>query len=74
MSKKTKSLLVFESGVIVKSIIGGFEGMITACVIRFGFVNYEVTYCIDGEPRTTWMREEEFITPFLKNPIGFKTQ
>lgn len=69
---KLKNVSLYDCGTEVISVFGGFRGMITCTSIRFGFVTYEITYYLDGEPRTTWMREEEFVTKQRKITIGFK--
>lgn len=46
--------------------------MVTAACIRFGGVNYELTYILNGEPKTIWAFEQEFETDVERKKIGFK--
>ena len=70
-----KSEVIFiPCSTIVKTICGNIVGMITAVVIRFEKVQYEITYESSGKFETTWMNEAEFKTmsEYEKIKIGFK--
>lgn len=62
---------VYPSGACIKAKIGNVEGMITAVCMRFAFVNYEITYFVNGEYKTVWMNENEFTTDAKRKSIGF---
>lgn len=66
-------LSVVPCGTIVKTVIGSIEGMITAFIVRFDKVQYEISYFHDGEQKTLWMNEMEFTAKTEKQSIGFKT-
>lgn len=63
----------FPCGTIVITVIGSIKGMITAFIIRFDKVQYEISYFHDGEEKTVWMHEKQFSTEGTKKAIGFKT-
>jgi len=57
--------------VIIKS--SGIRAMITACVIRFQNMSYEVSYFSDGQYTSIWLNEFEFDADREeKTKIGFK--
>ncbi len=68
------TLLCVPCGAIVKTKLGGLEGMITSQNIRFDKVEYEVTYFVDGEKKVIWMNENEFVTNVKRESIGFVKQ
>lgn len=56
-------------------IIKGAEikAIITAVCIRFGSINYEVTYYSKGVQEVVWVREQEFTArEYETTKIGFK--
>jgi hypothetical protein len=59
-------------GTMVKTKLGSISGMITASVIRFDKLQYEISYFHDGEEKTVWMNEAQFTTEANKTTIGFK--
>lgn len=67
-------LVVFEPGTLVTTRLGGLKGMITAVIIKFEEVKYEVSYFASGNQLVIYMNEKEFIPDFSKPKldIGFK--
>lgn len=65
---------LFPCGTMVKTLVGQIDGMITASVIRFDKVQYEISYFHDGEEKTVWMHEQQFTSNAEKQSIGFKQQ
>lgn len=58
----------------VKTVLDNIAGMTTAFSIRGTLVQYEITYFLNGEAKTTWMAEQEFtVDATEKQTIGFKT-
>ena len=67
-----KQIKLYPSGTHIRTNLGQIEGMITAACVRFSSVSYEITYFYDGEQRTVWMNEVEFLTSDKMVVIGFK--
>lgn len=66
-------ILTYPCGTLVKHKLGKFEAEITAIMIRFNSVRYELTYFIDGEECTVTVTDTQFTTePTVKIKIGFK--
>jgi hypothetical protein len=65
-------LKVHSCGKKVKTVLSNVEGMITAFTVRFDYVQYEISYFHNGELRTMWMNESEFVISDKKDSIGFK--
>jgi len=65
------TLLILPCGSIVKTKIGGIEGMITCQSIRFDKIQYEITYFTNNEQKCIWMNENEFETNVNRQIIGF---
>lgn len=61
-------------GTAAVTIIGHIDCTISAVVIRFDRIQYELTYLNNGEFKTVWMNECEFIVRNneKKIAIGFK--
>lgn len=51
---------LLSCGTIIKTKIGKIEGMITCQSLRFGQVQYEISYFINNEQKKIWMTEHEF--------------
>ena len=64
---------VYKCGSKATTIIGKIEGIITGISIRFGKVQYELSYFEKGKHETAWVEECE-ITSEIKerNNIGYK--
>jgi hypothetical protein len=64
---------VYKCGIYVIIKSSGIRAMITACVIRFQNMSYEVSYFSDGQYTSIWLNEFEFDTDREeKTKIGFK--
>jgi len=63
---------VFPCGVPVITIVGSIEGLITAVVLRYEAISYEITYFYEGEQMTVWLTEHQFFTKAKKKTIGYK--
>lgn len=66
------AIKVLPCGTQTETKIGSLKGMITASCIRFKDVNYEFSYTLNGELKTTWLREDELKFDGYKQKIGFK--
>lgn len=54
-------MTLIDIGTNVFLKIGKIQGMITAICIRHqGYCTYEITYTLNGEPKTTWAVPIEF--------------
>lgn len=62
---------LYPCGSMVTTWVGEVNGMITAQTIRFGSVQYEITYFTDQQ-RTMWMSEKEFHCKEDKEVFGFR--
>jgi hypothetical protein len=69
-----KGLKIFPCGTVVYIKMGQLEGMITAVVIRFDRIMYEVRYFLGGEEISLLLNEEEFqpSDDVKKKHIGYK--
>ena len=67
---------IYKPGTIVTTKIGGIKGMLTAVVIKFDEVKYEITYFANGDQRAVLMHEQEFLPHISpeKLQIGFKQE
>lgn len=66
-------LLAYPCGTIVIHKLGKFEAEITAIMIRFNSVRYELTYFIENEECTVIVNDTQFTTEStIKIKIGFK--
>lgn len=66
---------VFECGTLIETKVEKIKGYITAFTVRFGSVQYELSYFNNGEAKTCWLNECEFTTSKEKTlSIGFKPQ
>ncbi len=67
-------LYVFKPGTMVTTKLGGLKGMITAIVIKFEEVKYEISYFVSGNQTIVYMNEKEFLPNLSKEKItiGFK--
>ena len=64
---------IYQGGTIVKMKLHSIEAMITAASIRFNAVQYELSYYYNGDIKTVWCNENEFIvTNDEKQKVGFK--
>lgn len=65
---------IYPCGTMVHFTILDVEAMITSINIRFGRVQYELSYPCEGQYRTTWVAVQEFtcMSPVKKQSIGFK--
>jgi hypothetical protein len=65
---------IFQCGIMVSTKLGKIEAIITAVLIRFGRIQYELSYIYNGEYKTMWMDECEFDikSDLEKAQIGFK--
>jgi hypothetical protein len=61
---------LFPCGTNVTMILAKIPGIITAQCIRFGYIEYEVSYFSDGIHYQVWLHESEFHTLRSKQ-IGF---
>lgn len=69
-----KEIKIYNCGTEVITKIGKVKAIITAVSIRFGRVQYEISYFNNGERKDPWLNENEFTTSAVKNlSIGFKT-
>ena len=63
----------FPCGITVKPKLHNTEAIITCVSMRFGKIQYELSYFYNGEYKVIWMAEEEFVTlTDEKTTIGFK--
>ena len=70
-----KNICAYPCGVLITTKLGKIDGMITCISIRFDKIQYEITYLKDGEEKTSWMNEMQFIPKNVlqsKHPIGYK--
>ena len=44
-----------------KTVIGKIPGMITGVLNRFGRMQYDFSYFVNGESKSVWMDKAEFI-------------
>lgn len=66
------SIEVIPCGTEVKTTLG-IVGIITAICLRYGNLNYEVSFYYEGESKVVWVCEQELIfTVKTKTKIGFK--
>lgn len=73
MEKESLDIEVIPCGVYVTTNLGEITAIITAVLIRFGRVQYELSYTYNGEYKTMWMDECEFRPNWEeKKRIGFK--
>jgi hypothetical protein len=64
---------IHKSGTLAELKLGSVPAMITAASIRFENVQYELSYYHNGEMKTTWCNEKEFIVSNSeKQKVGFK--
>jgi hypothetical protein len=63
---------IIPCGTPAETVVGNIHGQITGITIRFGDVQYELTYVINGEFKNAWLREPELIVTEKKNKIGFR--
>lgn len=70
-----RAITVIACGTTVTTKLGKIEGTITCQSIRFRLVQYEITYILNGERKTFWADEDEFITAtHERQKVGFKTK
>jgi hypothetical protein len=50
----------------------GVFGNVTAVMIRFELITYEITYYVDSIQQRVWVHEDEIMKDGKKHPIGFK--
>lgn len=63
---------VIPSGTHITTKLNHIEGIITAISIRFGAVNYEISYFAVNDYKQIWMNESEFTFSAKKKVIGFQ--
>ncbi len=65
---------VRECGTKAKTVIGGIEGIITAVLIRFVKVQYELAYFDKGKRHSEWVEEceLEYDASVKRKTIGYK--
>ncbi len=64
---------IIKGGTEVITKLGNIKAIVTACTIRENYVQYELTWFLNGEYKTAWLSEKEFHTkPDSKTSIGFK--
>lgn len=63
---------VYQCGTKVKTEMSNVEAIITGINIRFGAVQYALSYFKEGEHKTAWVYEKEIIAGNdVKQKIGF---
>lgn len=63
---------VYECGSKVTTELSNVEAIITGICIRFGIVQYELSYFKDAEHKSVWVYEKEIIMgENVKQKIGF---
>ena len=63
---------IYSCGIEVETKIGQIIGVITCASIRFDKLTYEISYFYQGEYKTVWLNEAEFITSEKeKQVVGF---
>lgn len=65
---------IYEGGTEATPKLNPVKSMITAAIIRFKDIRYELTYFHEGKQETVWMNEKEFTVPdgTEKKKIGYK--
>ncbi len=53
----------FKNGDHATTVIGNIKGMITAILDRFGSIQYEFSYFVNGDAKSIWIRKEELLHP-----------
>lgn len=66
------NIKLYPCGTSVTIKLSKVEGVITAQVIRFNNVRYEITYYIGGEQYIIFCAEEELIINNKIKKVGFK--
>ncbi len=61
---------IVPCGTRVTIVNGNTEGTITASIIRYNSILYEITYFHQGDYKTTWCNEAEFVPLKRTNKIG----
>ena len=66
------SIKLLPCGILVNIKLSKIEGIITAQVIRFNHIRYEITYYINGEQYIIFCAEEELIINNKIKKVGMK--
>jgi len=62
---------LYECGTNVKSVQGNMQGIITGINIRFGAIQYEFSYWLNGDHKSIWVSDVEIESEKEKQKIGF---
>jgi len=67
-------MLVYSCGTEVVTKSSKLSAIITAINIRFNKIIYEISYFYNGEYRSAWINEEEFVlaSTISKKTISYK--
>lgn len=68
------AIKIYECGTPVKTLSGQIDAIITAAIVRFDKIGYEIGYFANGEYLTAWLNEKELIiSPDAKTTkVGYK--
>lgn len=68
-----EELIIHNCGIVAIPKLHKTEAIITGCSIRYGKVQYELSYFHHGDYKSVWLHESEFTIPFDSQiKIGFK--
>lgn len=73
--EQQNEISVYKCGIVAKPKMHNAEGIITAALIRYGRITYELSYFHNGEYKNIWISEDELeIMSDEKQKVGFKTK
>jgi len=55
----------------VKTVIGDIEMIVIGVCIREGWMEYQLSYFVNGEHKTCWINRSEFVICPTKKKAGF---